>query len=176
MADKWTPVELLRHARHDWLNQIQLIKANLSMNRPERVKEIIEEMIDASREEAKLSNLKAPKLAQYLLLFNWNESSLRVRFSVEGESADLSQQDEDLFQLISSLTEVIVPHLSGYDEPLLQVAIKPSVSQVIYHFQGGLSSPDVVADKVKGCILAHKSVEVIETYTKENEIYSCISF
>ncbi|MFC0188025.1 Spo0B domain-containing protein [Fictibacillus aquaticus] len=172
MADKWTPVELLRHARHDWLNQVQLIKANLSMNRPERVKEIIE----ASREEARLSNLKMPKFAEFLLLFNWNNNALRIKYSVESEQADLSEKDDILFHAASYIAEAIVPHLSGFDEPVLTISLDPEAMQTEFIFHGGLSGHDALSDKVKSYFLAHKSLKVIETYTKEKEFYTCISF
>lgn len=45
MSRDWSTLEVLRHARHDWLNQLQLIKANLSLGRTERANEIIEEII-----------------------------------------------------------------------------------------------------------------------------------
>jgi stage 0 sporulation protein B (sporulation initiation phosphotransferase) len=176
MADKWTPVELLRHARHDWLNQVQLIKANLSMNRPERVKEIIDEIIEASREEARLSNLKTPKFAEFLLLFNWNNNSLRIKYSVESEQADLSEMDDALFQAASFIAEAIVPHLSGYDEPVLAISLNPAAMQAAFLFHGGLSRQDALREKVNDYFLAHKSMKVIETYTMEKEFYTCISF
>jgi len=45
MEKNWTTVELLRHARHDWLNKIQLIKGNMSIGKMDRVEAIIEEII-----------------------------------------------------------------------------------------------------------------------------------
>ncbi|WP_082892657.1 Spo0B domain-containing protein [Rossellomorea aquimaris] len=33
MRENWGVVEALRHARHDWMNDLQLIKGNLDLNR-----------------------------------------------------------------------------------------------------------------------------------------------
>ncbi len=63
MEKKWSTVDVLRHARHDWLNKLQLIKGNLDLNKPERVKQIIEEIVHEAQAEAKLSNLKIPLFA-----------------------------------------------------------------------------------------------------------------
>ena len=42
---EWNTVEVLRHARHDWLNKLQLIKGNLDLNELDRAKEIINEIV-----------------------------------------------------------------------------------------------------------------------------------
>ena len=31
MRKEWDTIEVLKHARHDWLNKLQLIKGNLSL-------------------------------------------------------------------------------------------------------------------------------------------------
>lgn len=45
MDKNWTTIETLRQTRHDWLNKIQIIKGNLELNRIDRVKGIIDEII-----------------------------------------------------------------------------------------------------------------------------------
>ena len=45
MDKNWTTFEVLRQTRHDWLNKIQIIKGNLELNKIDRVKGYIEEII-----------------------------------------------------------------------------------------------------------------------------------
>ncbi len=40
--NEWNIVDLLSHSRHDWMNKLQLIKGNLSLQKYERVNDIIE--------------------------------------------------------------------------------------------------------------------------------------
>ncbi|MGM2794016.1 Spo0B domain-containing protein, partial [Bacillus cereus group sp. BC91] len=64
-------IYLLSRSRHDWMNKLQLIKGNLTLEKYDRVFEIIEEMVIEAQHESKLSNLKIPQLAYYFLTFNW---------------------------------------------------------------------------------------------------------
>ena len=61
----------LMYFRHDWMNKLQLIKGNLSLQKYDRVVEIIDEMVIDAKHESKLSNLKTPHLAFDFLTFNW---------------------------------------------------------------------------------------------------------
>ncbi|WP_312471145.1 Spo0B domain-containing protein, partial [Neobacillus sp.] len=46
MGKEWDIVEVLRHSRHDWLNRLQLIKGNLDLNRIDRAKAVIDEIVN----------------------------------------------------------------------------------------------------------------------------------
>ncbi|MDQ0156104.1 sporulation initiation phosphotransferase B [Robertmurraya andreesenii] len=107
MSKEWSTVELLSHARHDWLNKIQLIKGNLALNKMERVKEIIDEIVYESKQESKLSNLHLPQFAALLLTYNWESHSIHLEFEVlEGET-NQSIQDE----LLASWTRAFLIEL-----------------------------------------------------------------
>ena len=60
MKKDWNIVEVLRHARHDWLNRVQLIKGYISLNNIERVNKILDEIIADAYQESKLSNMNMP--------------------------------------------------------------------------------------------------------------------
>lgn len=82
MKKDWTTVELLSHARHDWLNKIQLIKGNLSLNKIDRAKEIINEIVIEAQQESKLSNLKIPQFASLLLTYNWENHYFQIEYEI----------------------------------------------------------------------------------------------
>ena len=67
MKKEWNTIELLRHVRHDWLNKLQLIKGNLDLNKIDRAKEIIDEIVIEAQNETKLSNLHFPNFTLLLL-------------------------------------------------------------------------------------------------------------
>lgn len=48
MKKEWDVVEVLKYARHDWLNKIQLIKGNLALNRVDRANDIINTIVNES--------------------------------------------------------------------------------------------------------------------------------
>ncbi|MEQ6375784.1 Spo0B domain-containing protein [Bacillaceae bacterium S4-13-58] len=99
-------IELLRHYRHDWMNQYQLIHGYASMNRLEDVKKKVQEGIEKSREESKLVQLHAPHLALWLISFNWYEEVFRLTYHIEEETSvtTLSKADQEL---VESLKKII---------------------------------------------------------------------
>lgn len=96
-------LDVLRHSRHDWLNRIQLIKANLSLGRLERVNNLIDEIVLEANHESNLTNLHAPALAEYLITFHWEPRLFAMEYEVIGEPVNLSKADELLCKWISSL-------------------------------------------------------------------------
>jgi stage 0 sporulation protein B (sporulation initiation phosphotransferase) len=169
MPKKWTAVDLLRHARHDWLNQLQLIKANLSMDRTERAKEIMDEIIEFAREESRVSNLKTPNLSEFLLTYNWLKHPVKLFGKVEGESGDFSLFEEELLHITNELCELINDSITGYEECSLTLTFKPKTSQVSFAFLGLLSDKEKTLEKAEAIFFTHKRVQLIESYTKELE-------
>jgi stage 0 sporulation protein B (sporulation initiation phosphotransferase) len=97
MNKKWDTIELLRHCRHDWLNQLQLIKGNLALNNVEKVNTIIDDIVQRTANETNLSNLQVDKLASYLLTVNWEAKPFVVDFEViNNSSLHLTKYDEML--------------------------------------------------------------------------------
>jgi stage 0 sporulation protein B (sporulation initiation phosphotransferase) len=74
MKKEWNIIEVLRHSRHDWLNKLQLIKGNLDLNRIDRAKAIIDEIVIETQHETKLSNLHIPLFASLLIRANWESN------------------------------------------------------------------------------------------------------
>jgi stage 0 sporulation protein B (sporulation initiation phosphotransferase) len=96
MKKNWDTIELLRHCRHDWLNQLQLIKGNLALNNVEKVHAIIDDIVQRTANESNLSNLKANKLASYLLTVNWEGKPFVVDFEITNSGVQLTKYDEML--------------------------------------------------------------------------------
>lgn len=107
MSKEWDVVELLKHARHDWLNRLQLIKGNLSLNRLDRVQQTIEEIIAISKNESKLTSTGAHKLTALLLTYGFRETVLKLDIEVNGKVCDLSPYDEELADWCESLFYVL---------------------------------------------------------------------
>ena len=107
MKKEWNTVEVLRHARHDWLNKLQLIKGNLDLNKLDRVREIINEIVIEAQNESKLSNLNIPQFASLLLTSNWENHSFQLEFEVIDELKCGSIDDKVLVNWTSLLFECL---------------------------------------------------------------------
>lgn len=115
MNKHWTAIELLRHARHDWLNKIQLIQGYISLNNVERVKEILSDIIAEAHQESNLSNMYIPEFASLLLTYNWEGHAIHLEYEVlERESQEKRTVDDrflsdwtcSFFEVLNSSVEV----------------------------------------------------------------------
>ncbi|MFS0881196.1 hypothetical protein CHH83_21130 [Bacillus sp. 7586-K] len=104
---EWNVVDLLSHSRHDWMNKLQLIKGNLSLQKFDRVHEIIEEVIIESQQESKLCNLKMSAFASYLMTFNWKQHHFQLEYEILGDVLSLEEYDMAVSQWTKSLLETI---------------------------------------------------------------------
>lgn len=168
---EWDIVSLLRHARHDWLNQIQLIKGNLSLNHIDRANEIIDELIIEARHEAKLSNLHIPKLAEFLLTFNWSRHMYRLETEVIGDEANLSSFEEALSDFTKSYMHLLDKWISLPNDDHLIVTFQLYEDQfkVVFDFSGEIDDVKAVQDWLNHFQL-HKSLSIFESYISKEEI------
>ncbi|WP_214481456.1 Spo0B C-terminal domain-containing protein [Bacillus sp. SM2101] len=144
-------VELLRHSRHDWLNKLQLIKGNIELNNLDRVKEIIEEMVFEAEYEAKLSNLKLPSLAAYLMTYNWESHKVFIEYEVLGEVQDLSKYDRSMINWTKSLIELLENsvHPNGNHHLNISIDIRNNDVRFFFDFRGIISETDKITLWVK---------------------------
>ncbi|MBU8879546.1 sporulation initiation phosphotransferase B [Bacillus sp. FJAT-29790] len=138
MNKDWNVIEVLRYARHDWLNKIQLIKGNLALNKMDRAKEIIDEIVMEAQAEAKLSNLNLPQFASLLLTYNWENHLFQLEYDVlDGSKCDYLN-DEWLAKWTSSFFACLNSSINCFDENHLSVTIDPQkeATRFFFDFRG----------------------------------------
>ncbi|HET7522411.1 MAG TPA: Spo0B C-terminal domain-containing protein [Bacillales bacterium] len=167
MNQHWDPLELLRHSRHDWLNDIQLIKANLSLNRLDRVHEIIEEITSRSQNESKLTNLHIPKVAVLLLTSNWETHPYRLQVEVAGDERNLSAVQQDLFHGLVSFFQLLDDGVDPMFENHVLITFKLMDDDVrlTIDFAGYLKDPEAFRNNLD----LHKRFVPIEQYVSKEE-------
>jgi stage 0 sporulation protein B (sporulation initiation phosphotransferase) len=127
-------LDVLRHSRHDWLNRLQLIKANMSLGRLDRVNNLIDEIVVEANHESHLTNLQAPTLAEYLITFHWEPRLFSMEYEVIGETVNLSKVDEALYRWISSLFTKLEKAVDKKAENHLFLSLHTEESEVRFFF------------------------------------------
>ncbi|MGE6259557.1 Spo0B C-terminal domain-containing protein [Heyndrickxia sporothermodurans] len=122
--ENWTIVEVLRHARHDWMNKLQLIKGNIALKRLDNVERIMDEMIVEAQQESRLSNLKLPHFAETLLTFNWEPHLFQIDFEVLDESGGLTVKDQLLSTWIQAFFKKLESMVVPYQENHLSISFE----------------------------------------------------
>ena len=71
MKNPVTVAQALRHARHDFLNELQLIQMKLDLGREQEVKSIIRSHAEAAVQFSRLSTLGMPDTEEWLVTADW---------------------------------------------------------------------------------------------------------
>jgi stage 0 sporulation protein B (sporulation initiation phosphotransferase) len=134
MEKEWDIVEVLRHSRHDWLNRLQLIKGNLDLNRIDRAKAVIDEIIIETQHESKLTNLKMPLFASLLLKANWENPSFKLEYEVLQDSESFQINEEQITKWICLFFECLNEAIEAFQENHLSISIDPQSEGVRFFF------------------------------------------
>lgn len=106
MDDRLTVAQSLRHARHDFLNELQMIKLNLDLGRTDRAQALIRTYAEAAMHQSRLSALSLPETEEWLLTAGWRFPELRLTMSCEAPQAP-SELDTTLCQWLESFAKAV---------------------------------------------------------------------
>ncbi|MED1204780.1 sporulation initiation phosphotransferase B [Heyndrickxia acidicola] len=144
----WTVVEVLRHARHDWMNKLQLIKGNVALNKYDQVERILEEIIMEAHQESRISNLKLPAFAQLLLTFNWEHHQFQIEYEMLNEEGELAADDLKISQWLTSLFDILDHAVAPYHDNHLYISFDTFENSVrfFFEFSGTITNKETVAE------------------------------
>ena len=134
MEKEWDIVEVLRHSRHDWLNRLQLIKGNLDLNRIDRAKAVIDEIIIEAQHESKLTNLKMPLFASLLLKSNWENPSFKLEYEVLQDPEAYQINEEQMTNWTCLLFQYLNDAIEAFQENHLSITIDPQSKGIRFFF------------------------------------------
>ncbi|TDL88257.1 sporulation protein [Vibrio vulnificus] len=172
MDKNWTTIETLRQTRHDWLNKIQIIKGNLELNRIDRVKGIIDEIIVETQNEARLSSLNLPKFTEMLLTSNWNNGSFYCEYEIIDVFEGSTEMDRLMYRWTNDFFKILDKNLDPFFENILAVSMcKKEVSDMhcSFHMQGRFIDQSPVIEFLERSLTAEQSIEILEC--NEDEIF-----
>ncbi|ADH99976.1 sporulation initiation phosphotransferase B [Salisediminibacterium selenitireducens] len=131
-------LQILSHARHDWLNHIQLIDGYLSLKQPDKAREVIKRVIAQSQNESEMMKLQAPAFAEKVLTFNWFHHAFSLSFEASVEDI-WTDSDALLCACFDAFTSMMDRHSQSGADQDMELMIQDSVDkQVTFHFQGVL--------------------------------------
>ena len=134
MDKEWDIVEVLRHSRHDWLNRLQLIKGNLDLNRIDRAKAYINEIVIEAQHESRLSNLHLPIFASLLYKSNWENHLFQLEYEVLNDLEAVKIKDEILSNWTNSFFICLDQGIEAFQENHLSITIQPQSDGVRFFF------------------------------------------
>ncbi|WP_028392076.1 Spo0B C-terminal domain-containing protein [Bacillus cihuensis] len=167
MEKDWSTVEILRHSRHDWLNKIQLIKGNLELSKPDRVKAIIDDIILVARHEAKISSIDMPKFSELLLTANWRFRVFQSEFEVIDMVQGTSVMDQMMYDWTMNFFHFLEEQLDAYSENRLLISIYKNESTDLIRFsfdlQGKIKDVALVTEFLRNSSKDNQTIDFEET-------------
>lgn len=134
MEKEWEMIEILRHSRHDWLNKLQMIKGNLDLDRMDRAKAIIDQIVIEAQNEAKLSNLGLTLFAALLLKANWENYFFKLEYEILQTPAVLPLDDKQLAAWIEAFFESLNSAIEASADNQLVITIDPQKQGTRFFF------------------------------------------
>ncbi|WML45535.1 sporulation initiation phosphotransferase B [Neobacillus sp. PS3-40] len=134
MEKEWNIIEVLSHTRHDWLNRLQLIKGNLDLNRVDRAKSIIDEIIIESQQESKLTNLHMPVFASLLLRSNWENHLFQLEYEVLDNTHSPKMNELLLTNWTSLFFACLNSAIDAFQENHLSITIDTQIDGTRFFF------------------------------------------
>lgn len=104
----------LRHARHDWMNDLQLVKAYLALDKVEDAMRAVDQAILKAAQESKLCNLGMPGMAELLLTYNWSTHAFWLEFEVEEQMQRVRADDEKAARFFQTCFSLLEAHITEY--------------------------------------------------------------
>lgn len=175
MGKKWSTLEVLKYSRHDWLNKLQLIKGNLSINRMDRVKEIIDEIVMEMRNESLLSHLNVPELATFLISYNWENYLIQISYEVLNGELEGSFQvdDQKITEWTSTFLEALESSVDEKGNHTLFIVIQQEQNGIrfFFDFRGIITKQQIVNDFLQKSVPFDLKIQELTKETILFEIY-----
>jgi stage 0 sporulation protein B (sporulation initiation phosphotransferase) len=112
----------LRHARHDFLNELQLISMYLDLGKPEKAQAIIRAHAEAAVQLSHLSALHMPQLEEWLLVSKWRFPEIRFVLEVTARTGE-PELDGAIARTLEAFFQRIRADLDPYVEYVCTISI-----------------------------------------------------
>ncbi|MGE6488301.1 Spo0B domain-containing protein [Paenisporosarcina sp. NPDC076898] len=150
--------EALRFARHDFLNQLQLIKMNIDLARLEDAKAAIDHYTTEVKAFYELSKLNLPFTTEWLQTANWRFPGFQVSITNTIDSKCDTLFDEQIQHVLEEATNLLHRQLDPFTEQLLHIHIvcNPTTFKLTFDASGKWHPIQKELSKVPQVSLTHE--------------------
>ncbi|MCT2537965.1 sporulation initiation phosphotransferase B [Aquibacillus koreensis] len=166
-------VNILRHYRHDWMNQVQLLMGYASMGKLDKVQDKLRESVESAERERKLQNLNIPRTTIWLMSFNWHYDNFRIEYNVETEDKEQSINDQLLHSQFLGIMDVFSKYGMKFELYHGTITIRPSMqikgAEINLSFSGAFEQ----IDRLKQAIIEKDDKYKLKIEQLSNGTYAC---
>ncbi|HEY9577618.1 MAG TPA: Spo0B C-terminal domain-containing protein [Pseudobacillus sp.] len=150
-SNNWTIIRALQHARHDWMNHIQLIKGYIALGKTEEAERVIEQVVMQAKQEAHLCNLSLPEFSKMLITFNWEVHAFQLEYEVLDTNIRIGEDDHYLASWMSSLFCLIENNIETYAANHLYLSMEEAEEGIrfFFEFSGIITNTEALTKDLK---------------------------
>ncbi|MDX8046552.1 Spo0B domain-containing protein [Gracilibacillus sp. S3-1-1] len=142
-------VEMLRHYRHDWLNDLQLILGYAQMGKLDKIEQKINGVIERSDQERGLERLNIPKTMVWLYQLNWRSETFKLQFQSKVDTPIAIIDDDELLVKVQNIFHILPSYQKEYEEYAGTLIFKEVNHTIHITLTFGLNWTDMEALKQK---------------------------
>lgn len=120
----------LRHARHDFLNELQLISMYLDLGKPEKAQAMIRSHAEAAVQLSHLTALQMPEMEEWLLVSKWRFPEIRFVLNVSARTGTAGF-DAVFARMLESIFQAVRAQLDPYIEYICTINISNEDSSLV---------------------------------------------
>jgi hypothetical protein len=164
-------LKLIGSARHVLLNDLQLIKGYLFLNRVGKANELIDQVTVRLRIQAQLSHLQIPECAFYLITYSWSAHPFLFSVRVDGQETDLSGSDRTLALFFRKFFGVLESFASETETNRVSVvySLNRTPVTVTALFEGTLTDPAHARSKMAS-MNPYRTLRCVEHYEADDSV------
>jgi hypothetical protein len=128
-------IDTLKHHRHDWMNEIQILYGYLKLNKPDKAIEVVERIKRHMANDSRMSRLGTSKLITYLLSFRTTCNTMKLEVEIEEDfdltgGPDRSAFADAVIGLVDAVREQSKLSAAG-EENVLQLFFRSTESDIL---------------------------------------------
>ncbi len=144
-------IQLLRHYRHDWMNELQLIMGYAQMGNIEKVQEKVNQAVEHAALDRKLQSIPLPKTALWIMQFNWEFANFRMTHDVKVNQT-ITVDDQTVVDQLKQLMTYLVEHslkMSLYHVTLVLRETDQHQLEILLRLDGEIENERTLIEKLK---------------------------
>lgn len=126
--EQLTVAEALKFARHDFLNELQLILMHIDFGDTPKARQAIMNTTDKMKQVSKLYSLGLPKTEQWLMTFDWVYIAFQKRLSCTIERGNRKVNDVEVVAYLERVFQDVEEVLDPASEYEVQIDVQASPS------------------------------------------------
>lgn len=126
--EQLTVVEALKFARHDFLNELQLVLMHIDFDDTAKARQAIMDTTDKMKQVSMLYSLGLPKTEQWLMTFDWLHTAFRTTLSCAIERGNRKVNDVEVVAYLEQVFQDVEDILDPVSEYEMQIDVQASPS------------------------------------------------